>query len=124
MQEKSLQQLREHAVVAYKTLIGESRRIRRIISTMNTDRVHNNTVIQSHHSGSSSEQTIVAHSNAEAKVNERPLIVKKDGHSYLSNLTNGYVSRWHDGFFGCLGCGSDNHQFVSCSKKNDLDSRS
>ena len=70
LQEQSLQQLREHAVVSYKTLIDESRRIRRIMSTMNTDRVHNNTVVQSHHSGSSVEQTIIAHSNPEAKVNE------------------------------------------------------
>ena len=91
---------------------------------MNTDCVHNNTVVQSRYSGSSAEQTIVAYSNPEAKVKERPLVVKKDGHSYPSNPTNGYVSRWRDGCFGCLGCGSDNHRFASCSKKNDLDSRS
>ena len=52
------------------------------------------------------------------------MVVKKDDHSYPSNPTNGYVSRWRDGFFGCLGCGSDNHRFASCSKKNNLDSRS
>ena len=63
------------------------------MSTMNTDRVHNNTVAQSHHTGSFAEQTIIAHSNLEAKVNERPLVVKKDDHSYPSNPTNGYVSR-------------------------------
>ena len=124
MQEQSLQQLREHAVVAYKILTDESRRLRRIMSTMNSDRVHNNTLVQSNDSSSSAEQTIVAHSNLEAKVNERPLVVKKDGHNYPSNPTNSYVSRWRDGFFGCLGCGSDNHQFASCSKENDLDSRS
>ena len=89
MQEQSLQTLREHAVVAYKKLTDESRRIRRIMSTMNTNRVHSNTLVQSHYSGSSAEQTIVAHSNPEAKVNERPLVVKKDGHSYPSNPTNG-----------------------------------
>ena len=94
------------------------------MSTINTDRVHNNTVAQSHHTGSFAEQTIIAHSNLEAKVNERPLVVKKDGHSYPDNPTDGYVSRWRDGFFGCLGCGSDNHRFASCSKKNNLDSRS
>ena len=93
LQEQSLQQLREHAVVAYKILIDESRRIRRIMSTMNTDRVYNNAVVQSHHSGSSVEQTIIAHSNPEAKVNERPLVVTKDDHSYPSNPINGYVSR-------------------------------
>ena len=100
MQEQSLQSLREHAVVAYTKLVDESRRIRRIILTMNTDRVHNNTLVQSHYSSSSAEQNIVAHSNSEAKVNERPLVNKKDEHSSPSNPTNGYVSRWQDGFLG------------------------
>ena len=93
------------------------------MSTVNTDRVHNNNLIQSHHYGSSTEQTIVAHSNPDAKVNERLLVVKKYEHSYPSNSTNGYVSCWRDGFFGCLGCGSDEHRFASYSKKNDPDSR-
>ena len=44
-------------------------------------------------------------------------MVKKDEQIYTSNPTNGYVSRWRGGFFGCLGCGSDNHRFASCSKK-------
>ena len=51
------------------------------------------------------------------------MVGKKDDHSYPSNPTNGYVSRWRDGFFGCLGCGSDNHRFTSYSKKNDSDSK-
>ena len=91
---------------------------------MNSDRVHNNTLVQSRDSGSSAEQTIVALSNLEAKINERLLVVKKDGHNYPSNPTNSYVSRWRDGFFGCLRCGSDNHRFASCSKKHDSDSKS
>ena len=69
LQEQSLQTLREHAVVVYKILSDESRHIRRIMSIMSTDRVHNNTLVQSYHSGSSVEQTIVAHSNPETKVN-------------------------------------------------------
>ena len=47
------------------------------MSHMNTDRVHNTILVQSHHFGSSAEQTIVANSNPEAKVNERPLVVKQ-----------------------------------------------
>ena len=70
---------------------------------------NNNSFVQSHHSGSSAEQTIVAHSNPAAKANERPLVIKKDGKSYPRNPTNDYVSRWPDGFFGCLGCGSDTY---------------
>ena len=59
---------------------------------MNTDRVHNNTVVRLHHFSSFAEQTIVAYSNSETKVNERPLVVKKDCPSYPSNQTNDYVS--------------------------------
>ena len=81
LQEYSLQTLREHDVVAFKKLSDESRRIRKIMSTMNTDRGSstNASFVQSHHSGSSAEQTIAAHSNPEAKVDERPLETKKDG---------------------------------------------
>ena len=79
LHKQSLQSLREHAVVTYKTLTDESRRIRRIMSTMNSDRgtSNNNSFVQSHYSGSSAEQTIVAHSNPAAKANERPLVKKK-----------------------------------------------
>ena len=73
------------------------------------DTSNNNSFVQSHHLGSSAEQTIVAHSNPAAKANERPLVIKKDGKSYPRNPTNDYVSRWPDGFFGCLGCGSDTY---------------
>ena len=118
LQEQYLQILKEHAVAAYKTLTDESRRIRRIMPTMNTDRVHNNTIVQFHHSSSSAEHIIVVHSNPETNINGRPLVAKKDEHSYPSNPTNCYVSCWRDRFFGCLGCGSNNHRFVSFSKKN------
>ena len=91
------------------------------MSTLPTDRIssHNNTFVESHHSSSSAEQTIVTHSNPEAMVNERPLAVKKDGFSYPQNPTNGYISRWRDGFRGCLSCGSDTHRFASCTSRSD-----
>ena len=34
-------------------------------------------LVQSHHSGFSTEQTIVTHSDPEAMVNNRPLVIKK-----------------------------------------------
>ena len=57
------------------------------MSTMTTDRGSstNTTLVQSYHSGSSIEQTNVLHSNPEAKVNEKPFVVKKEGHSYPRN---------------------------------------
>ena len=49
------------------------------MSTMTTDRgsSHNNTLVQSHHSFSSTEQTVVTHSDPEAMVDNRPLVIKK-----------------------------------------------
>ena len=117
LQEQSLQKLREHAVVAFKTLADETRHIRRIMSTLPTDRIssHNPIFVESHHSSSSTEQTIVAHSNPEAMINDRPLAVKKDGFSYPQNPTKGYISRWRDDFRGCLTCGSNTYRFASCT---------
>ena len=79
LQKKSLQTLREHTVVAFKQLADEIRHIKRIISTMTTDRSssHNNTLGQSHHSGFSAEQTMVTHSNPETMVNDRTLVIKR-----------------------------------------------
>ena len=84
---------------------------------------NNNSCVQSYHSGSSAEQTIVAYSNPAAKANERPLVIKKDGKSYSRNPTNGYISHWPDGVFGCLGCDSDTHRFAVCSQRNNADIR-
>ena len=120
LQERSLQTLREHAVVLLKKLTDENRHIRYIISTMTTDRgsSHNNILVQSHNSSSSAEQIIVTHSNPEAMVNIKPLVIIKDGFRYPKNPTNGYVSRWCGDFRGCLACGSDIYRFASCSSRN------
>ena len=57
LQKQSLQTLLEHTVVAFKKISNENRRIRKIMSTMNTDRGSstNTSFVQSHHSGSSAE---------------------------------------------------------------------
>ena len=98
----------------------------RIMSTMTTDRgsSHNSILVQSHHSGSAAEQTIATYSNPKAIVNDRPLVIKKNGFSYTKNPTNGYVSRWRDGVRGCLACGSDIHRFASCPSRNDPKNKS
>ena len=54
---------------------------------------------------------------------ERPLETKKDGKHYPRNPTNGYVSRWPDGFHGCLGCGSDDHRFDMYPQRPNKDIR-
>ena len=91
------------------------------MSALPTDRIssHNNTFVESHHSRTSAEQTIVTHSNPEAMANDRPLAVKKGGFSYPQDPTNGYISRWRDDFRGCLACGSEAHRLASCTLKSD-----
>ena len=46
---------------------------------MTTDRgsSQNNSLVKSHHSGSSAEQTIVTHSDPDARMKDRPLVIKK-----------------------------------------------
>ena len=92
--EQSFQTLREHAVVAFNKLSDENSHIRRIMSTIITDYVssQHNLLAQSHRSRSSAEQTIVTHSDPAAKVNDWLLVIKKDGKSYPTNPTNGYIS--------------------------------
>ena len=82
LQEQALYTLREHAVISFKTLSDENRRIRRIMIQ--------NTALNNQ-SGSVAEQTIVQHANLEAKINER-LLTMKDGNKYPTNPTNGYIS--------------------------------
>ena len=43
----------------------------------------------------------------------------KDDNKYPTNPTNGYISQWVDGFQGCLACGSTNHRFSTCPKKDN-----
>ena len=63
---------------------------------------------------SQAEQTI------QSKINrERPLVKGKDGRQYPKNPLNGYISQIADGFNGCLGCGSPDHRFRECSRRND-----
>ena len=50
--------------------------------------------------------------------------MKQDGKSYPRNPTNGYYSKYPDGFFGCLGCGSGKHLFREYKDQRDRAVRS
>ena len=52
---------------------------------------HHNLLVNSHHSETATEQTIVTHSVPNAVVTEHPLVKKNDGQSYPTNPTNGYI---------------------------------
>ena len=87
LQEKSLQTLRKHGVVAFKTLSDENCRIRRIIFIVTNDRgsSHNNLLGNSYHSGFAAEQTIVTDSIPDAMVTEQYLVTKGGGENYPKN---------------------------------------
>ena len=80
MQEQFFQTLREHAVVDFKKYSDENRRIRRIMFTVTNDRgsSHHNLLINSYHSGSAVEQTVVTHSVPDTMVTERSLFEKNE----------------------------------------------
>ena len=66
----------------------------------------------SYHFGSNTEQTMKNYSTSDDTLpSSRPLVTKPDGLTYPKNPCNGYVSKWSDGFSGCLACGSTNDRF-------------
>ena len=65
------------------------------------------------------EQTITQHINPDARQSERPLTTRNNGKHYPINPTNGYISKWEDGFQGCLACGASHCCFASCKQKHD-----
>ena len=137
LQEQALQTLREIAVVSFKKLSDETRRIRRIMSqnvALNNSTQHhlasnnNNTsdsptLADHNHQGSAAEQTITQHTNTDSKQSDRPLTKRNNGKYYPTNPTNGYISNWEDGFQGCLGCGNSQHRFATCTNKHKSLSR-
>ena len=143
LQEQALQILREIAVVSFKKLSDEIRRIRRIMSqdvalnnstqhhlaSNNNNNNNNNntsgspTLAEYNHQGSASEQTITQHTNPEAKKSDRPLTRRNNGKYYPTNPTNGYISNWEDSFQRCLGCGDSQYRFATCTDKHKSLSR-
>ena len=75
----------------------------------------------SHHLGSNTEQTIQRCSASNTLTTSRPLVTKPNGLIYLKNPCNEYISKWPDGFSDFLACGSTNHRFASCSKRENVD---
>ena len=137
LQEQALQTLREIAVVSFKKLSDETRRIRRIMSqnvALNNSTQHhlvsNNdntssspTLTKPNHQGPAAEQTITQHTNPETKQSDRPLTRRNNEKYYPTNPTNDHISNWEDGVQGCLGSGDSHHRFVTCTDKHKSLSR-
>ena len=61
---------------------------------------------------SEAESTIRSHTDTSTQSRPaRPLVIGKDGNTYPMNPTNNYISRFADGFRGCIGSGSVAHLF-------------
>ena len=77
--------------------------------------------INFYYSNSPAELTIEHHSNPLPSLDSssKPLVVKEDEKTYHKTPTNGYISRYPNVFFGCLGYGSSNHLFRECKENKN-----
>ena len=76
------------------------------------------------HSGSNAEQTIQRYFTSNTiPPSSKPLVTKPNGLTCLKNPCNGYISKWPDGFSGYIVCGSTNHRFDSCPKREMFDDK-
>ena len=124
LQAATLQDLKEKAVIVHKTLADEAKRIKKLLSSHLHPRSHSHSHVPnalSHYSSNSqAETTITRHSELPPLIDTpKPMVVKQDGKSYPQNPSNGYVSKYPDGFFGCLGYGSSTHRFRKCKDHSD-----
>ena len=106
LQAAALQDLREKAVIFHKTLADEATRIKKLLSSHLHPRSHSHVpnALSHYSSNSQTETTITRHSELPTSIDTpRPMVVKQDGKSYPQNPSNSYVSKYPDGFFGCLG---------------------
>ena len=105
----------------HKTFADESRRVKTLSSSHLHPRSNFNlNHLHSYFSNSQAETTIIQHSNTSPSLDfSKPLVVKGDGKIYPCNPTNGYISKFTDSLFSCLGCGSDSRVFRECKSQHD-----
>ena len=117
-QTSTLQILRETFVVAHKLLCEEKQRFLSILySVLPRNAGTGPMYLQA-------ESTIRFHTDTSTQPKpSRPLVIEKDGKSYPINPTTNYISRFPDGFLGCLGCGSVAHLFRECPEKKQQDNK-
>ena len=104
-----------------QTLADESTRIKKLLSSyLNSCSYSYPNHIHSLFSNYQAETTITQYSNTSPSLDlTKLLVVKEGGKSYLRNHTNGYVSKFTDGFFGCLGCESNSYIFREWKDQRD-----
>ena len=106
--------MREKYVVAHKLLCEEKQRVVSILHYISPRNAGIHPIILQ------AEETIRSHTGTPDTHTQprpsRPLVIGKDGKSYPTNPTTNYISRFADGFRGCLGCGSVSHLFVNAPR--------
>ena len=94
------------------------KRIKKLLSSHLSPRSQSNLIDSTnfYYSNYQAKLTIEHHSDPPPHLNSssRTLVVKKDGKSYPKNHINEYISRFPNGFFGCLICGASSHQLKEC----------
>ena len=89
LQEYDLLILRKHAVISFKSFIDENCRICRITMTFNNEHVTSqNLLVDSCHSSSNTEQTIIRCLASDILPTTRPLVIKPNGINYQNNRCN------------------------------------
>ena len=113
LQTAALQSFRERVVFMKKNPVDKSKRIKILLSFHLNYRSYSNlNHVYSNFSNSEVKTTITQYSTLSPSLDlSKPLVVKGDGKSYSRNHTNGYVSKFPEGFFYYLGCGSNLHIF-------------
>ena len=107
-----MQILREHTVIAFKSLTEGNLRIRRVMTTFNHGRgTSQNLLGDFHNSGSNAVKKIDHYTNSYALPTSKLLVKKPDGIQFPQNPCNGYIIKWYDGFSGCLEYGTTIHQW-------------
>ena len=112
-QTSDLKTLRKKYVVALKLLCEEKQWFLSILNSVSSRNVEINPMY------SQAESTIRSHLPPSTQTQPlKPLVNGTDGKLYPKNPINNYVSRFFDGFSGCLGCGSVSHLFWVCPDKD------
>ena len=114
LQAVALQDLRGKVVIVHKTLADEEKRIKKLLSSHLRPRSHSHVpnALSQYSSNSQAETSITRHSELPPPIDTpRLMVVKQGGKSSPQNPSNDYVSKYPDGFFGYLGCGSSTHRF-------------
>ena len=77
-------------------------------------------LVDCHNSRSNTGKAIEQYTNYDDLPTSIPLVTKPDVIQNPQNPCNSYISKWPDGYSGCLACRSTTYKFVSCPNKGNV----